>query len=879
VTINVYPSTLPGEPIERHAHEGTLHDWMTASVPGYTPGPVQPVWVDVDGVAVPPEDWKKLECCCAQINIRIRAGGGAFSFLSGIVDTLFGWLVRVPKTRQQAERKEIKMADARANIARLGDVIPEIAGHYRRYPDYLVPPHRYFVNEREQWVELLLCIGKGEYEIAPSSIRVGDTPLISLGDGAEFRVYGPGEHVGANSSAVWWHSAPEVGGSGMGKAGLELTQTFEVDRNPTATSFQFDGLDITVPVGAGEFPEGWTAGMIVRVEQTRSYTVTDGGLSADTIEGELAQLEPFVGMKIEIVGDNAGNYEVESYTPGSPDEMTLKHADGSPVTSLTTGLRRMAIGYRRMRYRLTAASTTVLSVERLTDTGATDTWVGWDFLETSDAVITLDPSTSEGDWSGPFAACPAGEVTGQIEVDFILPSGLTNISDQGKVRDHNVTVEVQWRDIATAEDWTSTEFFIEHATLDALGYTFTIPVNDVRPEVRCRVLEASDSTKIQDTVQWFGLRAQLDAPGHYAGVTTMTARIRGGDRLAAQAENLVSVECTRILPTMSAEAFGSPQPTRAISAWVRHVANSIGYTDAQLDLAELQRLDKIWAARGDTFDFVQDETTVRDAINLALRAGFAEMTVSGGLIRPVRDELRTEFEETYSPQNMTGPLKRSFEAIRPDDQDGVDVEFMDERTWSKVVMECRLPGDAGVRVEKITLDGVIDATRAWRIGMRARRGTRYRRWSYEWETELDALNSRYLSYVPVLDDVPGYGKSSILIGSSVETLGTRLVVSEPMDWTVAGDNLVAVRMPNGTVSGPYVAMRGEDDYEIIAVGMGTALNVSVQMEPPHVSFGSVERWSFPVLVTEIDPNGFQTVGVKGINYDARVYADDDNVPN
>ncbi len=58
------------------------------------------------------------------------------------------------------------------------------------------------------------------------------------------------------------------------------------------------------------------------------------------------------------------------------------------------------------------------------------------------------------------------------------------------------------------------------------------------------------------------------------------------------------------------------------------IAKDAGYTDDDIDLDELDRLHTIWTARGDTFDFVFGGTTVRDAINTALRAGMAEMTLA-----------------------------------------------------------------------------------------------------------------------------------------------------------------------------------------------------------------------------------------------------------
>jgi hypothetical protein len=876
---------LPGEPLERHEATGSFGAWMRAHVPGYGLAERHPVVVTANGAEVPPEDWDALDAA-GDIEVRVKAQGDVLGFFTGLLQNVFGFLVpNAPKIRTPVPGQELLPAEATANEARLGQVIPEIAGRYKRFPDYLLPPHRYFVDEREQWLELLLCVGKGRYSIAASAVRVGDTPLISLGDDAEFTLYEPGDDLSGDDCAVWWHTAPEVGSSSKGTAGLELKATFTVEQATTATAFQFDGYDVTIPSGAGAFPDGWTSGMIARIEQYRDYQVTDGGSGADIISGDLEDLELFVGMVIEIAGDNAGTYVVDSYDPGdsiTPPSMTLAYegSGGLPVTSLATGSRRMAIGYDGLRYRLTAAGTASISVERLDDTGDTATWSGWTYFDTTDADIRLDPTTTEGDWAGPFSACPVGEVTDALEWDVFFPQGLAYITDKGKVWAASVEVELQYRDADTAGAWTSVLRTYNAATRDQIGYTemITLP-SAMRAEVRMRrtVAPTGDAKNIEE-VQWYGLRARLDAPTSYDGVTVLSVRLRGGERLAAQAENLVSVECTRLLPVLDNGAFGeTEEATRSIAAWVRHVASTIGYTDDQIDLDELARLDAIWAERGDYYDYVHGETTVRDVINQALRAGFAEMTVDAGRIRPVRDEPREQFEHLYTPQNMTAPLRRSFEAVRPDDPDGVTVEYVDEDTWADSVVECRLPGDAGIKSDKLKLEGVTGRTQAWRIGMRARRAARYRRWAYEWQTELDALNSRYLSYCAVADDVPGYGKSSVLIACEATDTGAALTLSEPMEWG-EGSHVVAVRAADGSMLGPFAASRGATDFDVLAEGMDP-IQIDPQREPPHVLFGTTETWSFPVLVTSINPNGFEAVTVSAVNYDARVYADDDNSPS
>lgn len=161
---------------------------------------------------------------------------------------------------------------------------------------------------------------------------------------------------------------------------------------------------------------------------------------------------------------------------------------------------------------------------------------------------------------------------------------------------------------------------------------------------------------------------------------------------------------------------------------------------------------------------------------------------------------------------------RSFTAPGSDYYDGVDVEYTDGLTWEKATVQCHIPGDVG-------------------------------------SIELDALKSDYLGYCAVADDVPGYGQSAVLLG--FEAMGggmVRLESSEPMDWSSAGPHLIALRRPDGTLSGPYVATR-VDDYALTIVAPDFIPDLSWEIESPHLLFGTAARWSYPVLITLIDPNG------------------------
>lgn len=892
--IRIYPSKLEGEPLETYAIKKptTINQWLTDKVRGYEWRKSPPISVHVDGEILPPDEWKSCEIdkySAVDIYPEPKGDSLAFIFRPGPLAKLFGldkiFQVNTPKAKQNRGVKgdNLEAASLKGNSPKLNGTIREVFGRRKVYPDNLVNIRKYFENKRDQVVETHLCIGVGEYEIPASSILIGETPLISLGDDASYQIYQPGDDVSADPRCDNWVSAPEIGATSTGTAGLELTAVSAIPATPEASLYIFSGDTVTIPSGAGAFPAEWVSGLIVRVIAPYSYTVTEGvGVGVrDIIGGDIAQLGLMAGDQIEVLGTNAGLYVVEE-VDDLAGTLTLNYDDGSPVTALVTGSHRMAIGPRGFRYRIVAASAASITLERLASSGATDEdWPGFSDATIDDAVISLDSTNLEGGWVGPFAACPAGEVTNLIEYDVFFPGGLTRISQSdGGLRNYSVIYEVQYRDAQALGAWTSISETITDRTQDQIGFTRQISIPTVyRPEMRMRRIGAkSTSTSISDSIQWYGLRCKLPGKSSYADVTTIAVTAKGGGKLAAQAEQLVSVLATRKLPVRVDGVWTEPQVTRDIAPVVAYIAKSLGYSDTDLDLDELDRLDAIWKARGDTFDqSFESVTTAKDAINAALRAGFAEMTIDRGRIRPVRDEPRTVREQMYTPQNCTAPLTRDFQTVTPDDFDGVDVEYTDGRTWQVETVECRLPGDLGRRVEKIQVEGVTSRTRAWRIGMRVRTAQKYRRYTYGTSTELDALNSRYLSYVVMADDVPGYGKSAILENFVAGNGMVLLQSSEPFTWVPGASHVVGIRRPDGTLSGPYAATR-IDDYRLTIPSIDFTPDVSWNIEPPHLLFGTTERWAYPALVTDISPGGDNTVSIKAINYAPEVYQFDDSEP-
>lgn len=809
---------------------------------------------------------------------------GAKAVLAALMPKIPG----LPSNGGRGQGKDIDEASSKGNRVKINDIRPECLGfNPARYPDVIVPARRYFAAPREQRVEMALAVGEGYYQIPTAKIKTGQTPLISLGAGASFSIYQPGQSLGSDPAQLYWYQAPEVGQSSMGASGLELTVGSTLTGFVSASVLTFADDTVTIPSGAGTFPSDWADGLLVVIAAPRTYTINDGtGVGGrDIITGEIAELGFVAGEQIEIRGANQGIYEVFSATA---TELQLNYVGGSPGVGLVTGAQVMSIGYVGLRYRITASGTSIIAVERLTTSGAVDTsWPGWNAFSSNVARIQLDSSNLEGGYRGPFPAVPDGALTTALEYTVFYPGGIIFFYENGAPGLLTTTHVFEWRDADTAGAWNVISTDIAAATLDAQGFTYRVALPyPMRAECRMKRLTpiVTDPTKKSDAMIWYSLYAHVPAssPSSYATTTVMTCNIRGGDRIAAETESLISLECTRILPVLRGGAWQAPQPTREISAALGHIIRSVGYSDmTDIDLVELQRLeDTRWTPRGDTYDkVITDGETVKSYLQEVLSAGFSELTIDRGLLVPVRDEPRgPSFDQMYNPEVMLNPLSYSFAMPdQPDDFDGVDVEYFDHITKQNETVECRLPGDAGTRTEKLKAEGICVRYKAWRWGMRKRRAQLYRQRQYAFETELDALNSAYFDFVALGSATPGYGQSAEIVGYTAGPPVT-LESSEPLDWAQTGTYKVLVRRKDGTASGPYVATR-VDDYTFTIPTLDFVPDLSGQIDtPPIIQFGHESKWCFPALITDVSPRGTRTCNVKAVNYDERIYLSDDAFP-
>lgn len=903
MTIRVFLSGTCEQPCETHEWTGTLAGFFASKGLTYTLAEQPKSHVTVNGQPLPMLEWADRHLAAGDdVEMRLIQHGGVFSglgkLLGSIFNFAFGWLM--PKSGSQnygspEQGQRLETTSAKANQAKLGDVVPELAGRFRRFPDYLTPPRRRFVNWREQWLEFHACIGPGQYQINDEDVKVGDTPFSALGADGSYAIYGPGADLSGTSTHEHWHTVPAVGGTSSGTAGLEMSTELANRENTQPASYSFDGSYIWRS-SESEFPPGWGAGTIVNIHFPQQFEVkrpdtTFPNPQRNRFTGAFKHLMPFSGFEgltMEFGGqrydvltgamdlDENGDGWIEFVYPKEDPEEPTSWVNFVPLGQQTIVFQRSPVP----RYSIQQYSADNIVVWRLLPNGQSDpSWRGFPQVTTGEATVTFNGGTVYGEWSSEFVATPGKETTTAIEIDFFFPNGLGYIRDNGDVTSQGLGIEIQYRNADGGPRTTISKWY-ENWTLDQIGITESINVPRMRPAVRVRRVGASaTSTQAKDTIQWYGLKSRLRTRTSYPRWTTMAAKLRVGGRLGAQSENQINVVATRMLPVLQSDgAWSAPQPTRDISAFVRYITGSIGYSDLNLDAVELQRLDAVWKARGETLDHVYDLTTAQDALKLAFRAGFSELTVSHGLIRPVRDDVRTQFEQSYSPLNMSKPLRESVSPRKPMDPDGVEVEYIDAETWTSMTVKCLLPGDQGFKLEKLKFDGVTDRVRAWRIGMRRRREQAYRNREYSFGTEMDAFNSEYLSYVPLFDDEPGNAQMGLLIDIRPTTGGALLRISEPLRWVAGAPHSVGYRTPEGKFVGPFVALPGPDDFSIIADIPQPWPEVSLKQELPHIYFGLTADWIKPALITNIQARGTDATDVTAANYDVRVYADDNNNP-
>ena len=921
--VSIYRSAFDEKPSDTVVAEGKLLDWLINNVNEFDPlSSWQPFSVLINGVLVDQRYWPVTRIKSEDIvEWRVMPQDPATWAISTWIMVASaaisaGSLIYAMSMKKGvsgsnnygAQGSAITSASASANQPKLFGVVPELFGQHIRYPDYLNQPRKWFSGLKEQSMDVLLSVGVGHYDMPISRMFIGETNFETFDGFLNYSQFDPGANISGHQAHRCWYNAPEVGYTDS-SSGLQLKAGAYGTQYMSGSQYVISGTQITVPIGSGSPPADWEVGNKVSIVTPNiPFTVTDTGsiYVRDIVSGEFSKLALSVGDVITISGAlNNGTYKIISYVSGvdpNLDTMTLdvwgtRVVNGVSTTgwfpaskmvsgSFTGDIQKDGTLYAIVSFITQTVGADVIrtgfSFARLLPDGITvdTTWAGFQNTGTiTSATIELDASSVVGGWVGWFPVCPLGETTSLIEWDITTPNGFGKINNDGGIEGRSRQIQYQIRRVGETDQVIDSYYTIAGASRDQLGWSPQVSVANGRYEMRVRRIGAEDTaTNSMDLINWFGLKSLLPSPTSYAGITTLALTLTGSDTIAAQTENKINVIPQRKLQVVQDGAFTTAlYPTNDIAPVARYIAHSVGYDDSQIDIAELIRLDAIWKARGDTFKYIYDSNVVvRDAINTALNVGFAEMTVSQGKIKPVRDEPRDmSAAHMYTPQNITKALKTQFSVVTPEESDGIRVTYVDEATWEEATVLCLLPTDTGFKLDEITIDGVTTRDKAYQLGMRQRSIQFHRRKKYTFSTEMDALNSEYFSTAILGDDIPSYAQSAIMWSIAAQGTGQALIQSSEMfTWTEGTAHVVSWRKANGQIAGPFPCSKVSDFYLLATIGAEPFPTINGSQEPPHLLFGTTTNYGYPAIVTKVAPSGRMDIAVEAVNYTDKVYAYD-----
>jgi hypothetical protein len=529
----------------------------------------------------------------------------------------------------------------------------------------------------------------------------------------------------------------------------------------------------------------------------------------------------------------------------------------------------------------------------------------WDNLaDSTEAETTLNSMTIENSQQelGPWYICPEGETTQAIEVDIVYPNGgFVMDGDNKRSIPDSLTIYVGSDENEAFEPvllYPDQGSFFGSVKPTGGGATYRyVTKSKIRP--RIKLYPDSDN---QDGGQIMAskkiikrVKCLLDTQTTYPDVTTISFSTVAGNEISRSAEDKINIRgAKRRLPTLAeiqAESWdlSSGGGTRSIArfvAWM--IYDSLGSAAlAKVNWTALEALEELWEEREDFLDaeFI-DETTLWEALKVALVPGYSEPTIKDGKLLPVRSSTGSDFTQFYNPDVMTGDgLQIDYEFKAGIEPDGVEVEFFNAATNGMDVVQCLLDGDAGLRPKRINAIGITSKQKAWRLGMRERRRLAYRPAKISFSTELDALNSEYGEPIMLASDLfPQYGASPVNYGVvknvTVDGGTTTIRADFEHDWT-AGDNYAIFRTREGGVSGPYSVSQTSGKEFILVTPDALDFTYVAEggaMDQTLVTIGHETDFYKRAIVKNITVEGEDSVSVVAEEYVAEIFADDDGSP-
>lgn len=501
-------------------------------------------------------------------------------------------------------------------------------------------------------------------------------------------------------------------------------------------------------------------------------------------------------------------------------------------------------------------------------------------VESSDAVGTLELEEPDG-WNGPFVVNGANTDANLLQVDVVFPKGLYYANDSGGLTAKTVTLEFEYQEIddsgTPVGGWaTLANVSKTLATNTPQRFTFEIAVTAARYQVRGRRTDTKDTShRAGHDAIWAGLRAFLPNTTDFGDVTMLAVKAKATNNLNDRASNRVNVVATRMLPdwdggtgTLAAvDSYADRTASRSpIWAMANILRASYGgdLDDAFLDLSFFGSEATVADTAGITFDHVFDQRgTVWEAIKTCLFVNKSQPIMDGTKITLVRDKPNTSPDFFLNPENT---IKNSFKLTKQlsklKENDGLDVEYLDETTWKLETVECRIGGEAGNYPKKLRLRGVTGRQNAYDLGMYLWYMEKNERDVVSIATGLEGYYPTFGDLTRIGSDVPKWGTNGFI----KEINGQNLTLSEEVTFEEGETYKIALRGKHGQDLGPYTVTAGSA-ANIVTMSDSIPAGeffFDCEREPPYFIFGKENIVGEVCRVREIRPQAKEEVQIVAV---------------
>lgn len=530
-------------------------------------------------------------------------------------------------------------------------------------------------------------------------------------------------------------------------------------------------------------------------------------------------------------------------------------------------------------------------------------------LEISGQELILKEATNTSFFEtaiGPFTINPAETKINKVQLDFVATRGLYDLDDEGEFIEVSLRIQygLQLVDDLGANMGSEILTTIEMKGSDneQIRQTFEKVIAPGRYKIRIgRKTTNRTESQVADTVILQSVKGFLaDDPINFGNLTMLAVKMRATNNLSSRSSRKINCVVTRKIREWNPTDGWTEEKESNSLAWaVADALTNIRYgakwADSRIDLQGFYDLDKILAARGDTFNGVFDrKISMWEGLKLIARAGRCAIILQGGVFRLIRDRPQTIPSAMFSQRNIVdNSLTIEYSMASEDTADGVDLEYIDSVTWIPKHIIINENGETPSNPAKVKLFGCTNAPQARREAIFLARNNIYRRKLMKFTTELEGHIPTFGDLVVISHDMPNWGISGDVVSVDVDT-GV-ITLSEPIDLTDIATKRIAFRKNDGSVTASFnpVALIGqseEDTHQVIldglwqyvqldgAVRLETAsgelvftFHYSNEFERTQFVSGPVDTWRQLGVVKAIKPRGEANVELQVISEDARVH--------